>query len=141
MVVEYSPATQEAWVRFPAGALRVGVVDLVAVGSQDTGWNLKLLMNAHVYLCFFFSQSGATFSQNQVQRLVMRRELSRKKEEIERKMNESLIAKVVPKELQSTPDMDVKAFRIASQDEGHAILLKRRSSKENAEDLKKRLEW
>lgn len=70
---------------------------------------------------------------------MMRRELSRKKEEIESRMNESLMAKVVPKEMQSTPDMDVRAFRIASQDEGHAILLKRRSSKEKADDLKERL--
>ncbi|VDL61376.1 unnamed protein product [Hymenolepis diminuta] len=82
---------------------------------------------------------GEAFSQAQVKRLMMRRELSRKKEEIESRMNESLMANVVPKEMQSTPDMDVRAFRIASQDEGHAILLKRRSSKEKADDLKERL--
>nr|CDS27689.2 DNA repair protein complementing XP G cells [Hymenolepis microstoma] len=82
---------------------------------------------------------GETFSQAQIKRLMMRRELSRKKEEIESRMNESLIAEAVPKEMQSTSDMDVRAFRIASQDEGHAILLKRRSSKEKADDLRARL--
>ncbi|VDO05214.1 unnamed protein product [Rodentolepis nana] len=82
---------------------------------------------------------GETFSQAQIKRLMMRRELSRKKEEIESRMNESLIAEAVPKEIQSTSDMVVRAFRIASQDEGHAILLKRRSSKENADDLRARL--
>lgn len=69
----------------------------------------------------------------------MRRELSLKKAEIEGKMNASLIAEVVPKDLPSRSDMDMKAYRIASQSEGHAILLKKRSSKEKADDLKERL--
>ncbi|KAM7534291.1 hypothetical protein Aperf_G00000105906 [Anoplocephala perfoliata] len=79
--------------------------------------------------------SGEIFSQSQVNRLIMRRKLSLKKAEIERKMNESLIGEVMSEDL---PDMDVKAYRIASQPEGHAMLLKKRSSKK-ADDLKERL--
>lgn len=82
---------------------------------------------------------GESFSQTQVNRLIARRDLTLKKVEIESKMNEVLLASVLPQNLPSGPDITVNVQRIASQDEGHAILLRRRSSKEQADELKERL--
>ena len=72
-------------------------------------------------------------------RLISRRDLALKKAEIEAAMNEKLIASVMSQNLIAEPDMAVTASRIASQDEGHTILLKKRSSKDCVDEFRDRL--
>ncbi|VDK21765.1 unnamed protein product [Taenia asiatica] len=100
---------------------------------------ILILLNAPIQPSSQSAQVGESFSQTQVNRLIARRDLTIKKVEIESKMNEVLLASVVPQNLPSGPDISVTVQRIASQDEGHAILLRRRSSKEQADELKERL--
>ncbi|VDM33775.1 unnamed protein product [Hydatigera taeniaeformis] len=100
---------------------------------------ILILLNAPVQPSSPSAPTGAVFSQTQVSRLIARRDLTLKKEELESRMNEALVVSVVPQNLPSGSDISVIAQRIASQDEGHTILLRKRSSKERADELKERL--
>ncbi|KAL5105917.1 DNA repair protein UVH3 [Taenia crassiceps] len=100
---------------------------------------ILILLNAPIQPSSQSAQVGESFSQTQVNRLIARRDLTIKKAEIESRMNEVLLASVVPQNLPSGSDVSVTVQRIASQDEGHAILLRKRSSKEQADELKERL--
>ncbi|KAH9279405.1 DNA repair protein UVH3 [Echinococcus granulosus] len=101
---------------------------------------ILILLNAQIQPSSQSARAGESFSQTQVNRLIARRDLALKKVEIESKMNEVLVASVTPRNLPSGLDMSVTAQRIASQDEGHAILMRKRSSKERADELKERLD-
>ncbi|VDD82491.1 unnamed protein product [Mesocestoides corti] len=86
------------------------------------------------------SQSGEAFSTAQVNKLIMRRDLTRRKVVLQQMLNEKMVSAVVPKELVEDGDIDVTARRIASQDKGHTILLRRRSSKELKDEIRERLQ-
>ncbi|CDS36211.1 DNA repair protein complementing XP G cells [Echinococcus multilocularis] len=101
---------------------------------------ILILLNAQIQPSSQSLRAGESFSQTQVNRLIARRNLALKKVEIESKINEVLVASVTPRNLPSGLDMSVTAQRIASQDEGHAILMRKRSSKERADELKERLD-
>ncbi len=87
---------------------------------------------------------GEIFSIAQVNKLLLKRELVRRKADLQRQLNEEMVAMVVrphlTQEMLGEEKLEMTALRIASQDEGHAILLRKRSSKERATDLREKLE-